>query len=561
MRRDGVDEGLLGRLWPVVDPALDVLAADDLIAAALDALREGFGSRGAAIQLTEGERIGTDADDPVWDQGPRLVVPVHIATEEVGRLEVALTDGATTVEERLAFRLAATRLGRAVARRRHEQSAADAEERLRAETFAVQRLFQVAGALMAERGLDQVVEYVTEEATALAAAQFGAFFYNVLDDRGESYMLYSIAGVPRSAFDRFPMPRNTAVFAPTFSGQGVVRSDDITRDPRYGKNAPHHGMPSGHLPVRSYLAVPVLTRSGEVLGGLFFGHQRPGVFDAESERLVVAIAALAALAFENARLHDQAQRELATSRRAYEERDQVARVLQESLLPPRLPVVDGLEVAARYAAGEGIAGGDFYDLFPINEESWTAAIGDVQGKGARAAARTSLVRHAVRLAAVQSSGPAETLQVVNRAVLQDQNPSDHRFSTLQVARVTPRPGRVDVRVASGGHPPALVLRADGTVEEAAARGTLLGVVEELDASESVVVLQPGDAMVLYTDGLTEARRGGHVLGEAGVREVLAGLAGASAAELCEQLELASEQFGDRRRRDDLALLVLKLPAD
>jgi serine phosphatase RsbU (regulator of sigma subunit) len=543
-----------------VDPALDVLPADELIAAALEALRGAFSAPAAALQLEDGTRLGPDIDDPVWDAGPRMVLPLYVATAEVGQLELILADGATTSEERFALQLAATRLGRAVARLRAEREALEIEERLRSDAFAVGSLYRVAGALMAEHELEHVVQYVTEEATALAGAQFGAFFYNVLDDRGESYTLYSIAGVPRSKFERFPMPRNTAVFAPTFSGDAVVRSDDITADPRYGHSAPHYGMPPGHLPVRSHLAVPVLARNGEVLGGLFFGHQKVGVFGEEAERLVVGIAALAALAIENARLHDAAQRELEASRRAYEERDHVARVLQESLLPPRLPTVDGLDVAARYIAGEGIAGGDFYDLFPLHDGAWCAAIGDVQGKGAHAAARTSLVRHAVRLAAVQSAGPVETLEVVNRAVLQEQDPDDQRFSTLLLARLHPRPGRVDVRVASGGHPPALVLRADGTVEEATGPGTLIGVVPELEATESVVVLHPGDAMVLYTDGLTEARRGGVVLGETGVHEILAGLASADAAGIVRELERASSAFNDGRRRDDLALLVLKLPA-
>ena len=191
-----------------------------------------------------------------------------------------------------------------MARLRHEREAAVAEASLRAENRAAGRLYRISTALMAERELQDVVQRVTEESTALSGAQFGAFFYNVLDGRGESYMLYTIAGVPRSAFERFPMPRNTAVFDPTFQGAGVVRSDDITADPRYGHSAPHHGMPEGHLPVRSYLAVPVKARDGEVLGGLFFGHERTGVFDEDAERLVVAVASLAALAIENARLHD-----------------------------------------------------------------------------------------------------------------------------------------------------------------------------------------------------------------------------------------------------------------
>jgi two-component sensor histidine kinase len=132
-------------------------------------------------------------------------------------------------------------------------------------------------------------------------------------------MLYALSGVDRSAFDKFPMPRNTDVFAPTFRGEGVVRSDDITADPRYGRNSPRKGMPEGHLPVRSYLAVPVTSRSGEVLGGLFFGHSDVGVFTARAEELVRGVAGQAAVAIDNARLYAAAQQEIERRRRSEEQ--------------------------------------------------------------------------------------------------------------------------------------------------------------------------------------------------------------------------------------------------
>lgn len=153
-----------------------------------------------------------------------------------------------------------------------------------------------------ERDLDKIVQIVTDAGVGLTGAQFGAFFYNVLAPDGGSYMLYSLSGAPRSAFENFPMPRNTAVFGPTFEGSGVVRSDDILRDPRYGKNAPRKGMPEGHLPVRSYLAVPVISRTGEVFGGLFFGHAETGKFQAEQESALLGIAGHAATAIDNAQL-------------------------------------------------------------------------------------------------------------------------------------------------------------------------------------------------------------------------------------------------------------------
>ncbi len=178
---------------------------------------------------------------------------------------------------------------------------------------------RVGSAVAGELDTDTVVQMVTDAGVQLSGAQFGAFFYNVVDARGEAYMLYAISGVDRSNFDKFPMPRNTDVFAPTFAGTGVVRSDDILADPRYGRNDTYHGMPKGHLPVRSYLAVPVVSRSGEVLGGLFFGHEEVGRFEEKHEQLLVGIAGQAAVAIDNSRLYQAAQRELEQRRKVEDE--------------------------------------------------------------------------------------------------------------------------------------------------------------------------------------------------------------------------------------------------
>ena len=317
---------LLARLWAVLDPAVDALPAGEVLERLLGRVRENFGVTAAALTLDMGDRFGTPAGDPAWPSAAeRLELDVQDGLGRVGSLALAFEGGApASHEERVVLELVAARLGRSVARLRHERESEVAEASLRAENRAAGRLYQISTALMAERELQDIVQRVTEESTELTGAQFGAFFYNVLDAGGESYMLYTIAGVPRSAFEQFPMPRNTAVFDPTFQGAGVVRSGDITADARYGRSAPYHGMPPGHLPVRSYLAVPVKARDGEVLGGLFFGHERTDVFDEDAERLVVAVSALAALAIENARLHDAARRELDASRRAYLERDHVA---------------------------------------------------------------------------------------------------------------------------------------------------------------------------------------------------------------------------------------------
>ncbi len=193
-----------------------------------------------------------------------------------------------------------------LSRLRREGEARERELRNEAEA-----LNEVALVLGAELDLPALVQKVTDIGTDLTHAAFGAFFYNTIDERGESYTLYTLSGAPREAFAKFGMPRATQLFGPTFRGEGVIRIHDVLQDPRYGKNPPHAGMPKGHLPVRSYLAAPVISRSGEVLGGLFFGHPQPGIFTEHAERIAAGIAAQAAVAIDNARLYGQSQREVA----------------------------------------------------------------------------------------------------------------------------------------------------------------------------------------------------------------------------------------------------------
>ncbi len=182
-----------------------------------------------------------------------------------------------------------------------------AEFALREQTAALEALNRTASATAIERDLDRVVQTVTDAGVELTGAEFGAFFYNIVDPRGERYMLYTLSGAARETFADFPMPRNTPLFAPTFDGKGIVRSDNVKLDPRYGLSAPWRGMPEGHLPVTSYLAAPVVSRSGEVIGALFFGHSVEAQFTEAHERRIVGLAAQAAIAIDNARLFQAVQ--------------------------------------------------------------------------------------------------------------------------------------------------------------------------------------------------------------------------------------------------------------
>lgn len=212
-------------------------------------------------------------------------------------------------------------------------------EALEDETRILELLNRTGTILSSNLDLQTLVQSVTDAATQLTGAEIGAFFYNVVNQDGETFVLYTLSGAPREAFERFGLPRNTPVFNPTFHGEGVMRSADITKDPRYGKVPPHHGMPPGHLPVCSYLAVPVISRSGEVIGGLFFGHSKVDVFTERHERIIVGMAAQAAIAIDNARLYETAQL-------AAEEREQ----LLESERAARLEVERTSEMKDEFLA-------------------------------------------------------------------------------------------------------------------------------------------------------------------------------------------------------------------
>jgi PAS domain S-box-containing protein len=222
------------------------------------------------------------------------------------------------------------------------------EQTLVEERRIFETLYRIGTSLAKEHDEQKLIQLVTDEATSLTGANFGSFFFNLTNEEGESYTLYSLSGAPREAFAGFRLPRATPLFGPTFRGEGVIRSDDVRKDPRYGLWGPQ---PTGHLPVVSYLAVPVVTRTGEVLGGLFFAHREVGRFSSEHERLVVGIAGQAAIALENARLYAQLRKSEANARDAFaiareaeRRKDEFLAMLGHELRNPLAPIVTALEL-------------------------------------------------------------------------------------------------------------------------------------------------------------------------------------------------------------------------
>jgi signal transduction histidine kinase/CheY-like chemotaxis protein len=199
------------------------------------------------------------------------------------------------------------------------------EQALRDEARALDVLNRAGQLIASTLRLEEVLQAVTDAATEISGASFGAFFYNSKDDSGDVLQLYTLSGASRASFEGFGHPRPTDLFGPTFRGEDPIIIDDVLNDPRYGRWAPHHGIPPRHLPVRSYLAVPVKSRSGHTLGGLFFGHPRPGVFNDRALRMVTGVAAQAAIAIDNARLYEDAQR-LAHEREGLIKSERAARV-------------------------------------------------------------------------------------------------------------------------------------------------------------------------------------------------------------------------------------------
>ncbi|MEA2305840.1 MAG: hypothetical protein QOH43_3120 [Solirubrobacteraceae bacterium] len=300
------------------------------------------------------------------------------------------------------------------------------------------------------------------------------------------------------------------------------------------------------LGLRSVI-IAALRAHGRTFGTLTLANAQSGrLFDHADVQLAEELARRAGVAIENARL--------------YTERTRIAHTLQVKLLPERLPDIPGALLAARYrAAGElNEVGGDFYDVFPRSPHEWAMVVGDVSGKGAEAAAITALARYTLRAGALDDDHPGKALRRLNGAMLNDET---SQFATAVLAYVSSVDhDRMRVRLALAGHPPAMIIRRNGSVESSGAYGTMLGLRDDAVMYDTELVLDRGDVLLLYTDGVTEAGPRDAPFGNDGFAALLATLVGRDPQEVVDAVERAVVDAQEGQPRDDVALLALALSA-
>jgi PAS domain S-box-containing protein len=365
-----------------------------------------------------------------------------------------------------------------------------AEATLRQEVEVRTTLAQVGASLAGELHSEKLIQAVTDASTTLTDAEFGAFFYSVTDEQGESYQLYSLAGASKDSFSRFPHPRATQIFGPTFRGEGIIRLADVTTDPRYAQNPPFLGMPEGHLPVRSYLAVPVVGQGGLVLGGLFFGHSEAGVFTDRHEVFAAGVAGWAAIALDNARLYQEASEAnrlkdefLATL--SHELRTPLnavlgwAHMLREGTMQPSMRQ-RALESVERNARAQAQLVEDLLDVSRImvgklQIKSDPLDLGSIVANAVdtvRAGAAAKRLNLQVQVRRIVVSGDADRLQQVVWNLLSN------------AVKFTPPGGRIDVEVGETDSHAEIVVRDSGQGIDPSFRPHLFQRFRQMDASQT-----------------------------------------------------------------------------
>jgi sigma-B regulation protein RsbU (phosphoserine phosphatase) len=394
--------------------------------------------------------------------------------------------------------------------------------------------------------LDTPPDGAFDRITALAAKHFDVPISIVSIVDTDRIWFKSHHGIDVPEIDRDP-----GLCASAILGDGAWIVEDAQRDPRTMANP----LVAGEMGLRFYAGAPLVTQDGYSLGTLCVIDQDPREF---TEEQAETLSDMAAVVMDELELRLAARKVVDQQQTLRRQAEQMARALQQSLLPPELPAIEGAELHSLYLpADAGVVGGDFYDAFAVADRT-VLVVGDVSGKGAEAAAVTASTRHTIRTAALSTTSPGEILATLNHAMFLGRDEADLRhYCTAAVATVRPRPGGgLALDFASGGHPPAIVLRADGSTEELGATGLAPGWYRETGFEEVACELAPGEALVLFTDGITEARVPGGMLGSEAFAATLVGARARPAAGIVAAIEQAIER-PDVEVRDDAAALVLK----
>ena len=468
-------------------------------------------------------------------------IPLDVGGRAIGGLTLSFDQPREFSDEDVSFMLGAARQGAlALERARLDQIRRLAEERL--------RLLARAGGLLAES-----IDY-TETLAAVAdlvvprLADWATV--DILEPNGsiEPLAIAHVDPAKVALAERIRRRRPPQLDSPTGVGHVIATGEaelipEITEEMLEGIDDSEAVELVRELDLRSAMIVPLAAR-GRIFGAMTYVWAESGNrYTPMDLDLAETLAARIGLVIDNARL--------------YRDRDHIARVLQHSILPPTPPTIEGAEIAAGYRpAGEGMdVGGDFYDAFEIAGGEWTVTLGDVVGKGPDAAALMGMVRHTIRATAIRERAPSRVLAVVNAAVARETG-HDH-FCTAVAARLRPNQGQLLTWISVAGHPPPVILRANGTLEWIRSAGALLGVLDDPGLSDQELRLAPGDTLVLYTDGVTEERGPEGPFGEERLAAVLRESAGATASEIVSRIERAVLSHGSGSPRDDIAILAVR----
>ncbi|MGH3318980.1 MAG: SpoIIE family protein phosphatase [Streptosporangiaceae bacterium] len=427
--------------------------------------------------------------------------------------------------------------------RRLSEAAEHAADRERWRAMQLHALAEASLAIYSAASLGETLQVIAQSAVGLVGAHQAATV--VAPDGDWLHATVSVASTPQGGA-RGPHPGALAGRAWMYD---LVRTRGdtvrLSRAELDGHPARRHigSADSGSLPSKSWLGVPLFASDGGCLGVLELTDCYKRELTEDDEVVLVQLAQLASVAIENTRLH--------------EEQALLATAFQESVLPGELPHVPDVALGARYLpAQRARVSGDFYDVFPLPGAGWGIVIGDVCGKGPRAAAVAAAARHGVRAAAIDGRTPSEVLTRLHEARLIDDGDDDPAFCTAVYAIL--RPDALELTLASGGHPLPCVVHPDGSIDTIGEPGTLLGAIEKVRLTDRTVRLARGDVVVFFTDGLEDAEVGDREwFGSRRLWHQLASVASRGASEIADALAEAVAAPGVRQR-DDVAVLVVKV---